>query len=178
MVRFLLASPACMILATAAAGAMTSLGLGQSVPPKLATAQFAVTSSGSQREANGRAEHETTPRVLHQASDGLFYTSALINGHPVRFIVDSGSSVVVLNDADAARAGVNDDGLARVAVQTAGGDTGMKLITLSHVTVAGQSIQHVDAAIVGTGLRTSLMGQSVLSRLRSVQFKNNELRFN
>lgn len=178
MVRFLFAAPACMILATAAAGAITSLGLSQSAPSKWETAQFALAPSAPPSDAKDRAVRPTTSRILHQANDGLFYTSALINGHPIRFIVDSGSSVVVLNDADAVRAGVNDDGFARVAVQTAGGDTGMKLVTLNRVTVAGQSIQHVDAAIMGTGLRVSLMGQSVLSRLHLVQFKNDELRLN
>ena len=178
MVRFLLAAPACMILATAAAGAITSLGLGEAAPPKSATAEFATTAPAAQGEATTSAIMRRTPRVVHQAGDGLYYTQALINGQPVRFIIDTGSSVVVLNAADAARTGVKGDSQSPIHVQTAGGDTGMLTTTLRQVTIAGQSINNVDAAIVGPGLKISLMGQSVLSRLESVQFRKTELRLN
>jgi len=178
MVRYLLAAPACAILATAAAGAITSLGISEPAQSRLATAEFAMATPDTDVDAPRIPVGRPAQRVLHQAGDGLFYTQALINGHPVRFIIDTGSSVVVLNDADAARTGVRSDKLSHVSVQTAGGDTGMQMTKLRRVTIAGQTVEHVDAAIVGSGLKVSLMGQSVLSRLESVQFKKNELRLN
>lgn len=45
--------------------------------------------------------------VLTASQDGHFYVMGQVNGAPVRFIIDTGSSGVVLSPADAQRAGVD-----------------------------------------------------------------------
>jgi aspartyl protease family protein len=178
MVRYLLAAPACAILAIAAAGAATSLTADQRDLPQMATSASAVVPIKSTIAEPDNLSGMQAGHVVHQAGDGLFYAQALINGQPVRFIVDTGSSVVVLNEADAKRTGVQSEGMSQVMVQTASGETGMQMTKLNSVSIAGQTINRVDAAIVSRGLKVSLLGQSVLSRLDSVQIIKDELRLN
>ena len=111
--------------------------------------------------------------VIRRADDGLFYVEARVNGAPVQFVVDSGANVVVLSAADAARAGVGAQG--GVAGATAGGTTAMRRARIGRVSVAGQTLSDVDAAIVGRDLKVSLLGQSALSQLGAVTFKGDQL---
>lgn len=115
--------------------------------------------------------------VAQQADDGLFYIQADVNGTPVRFVVDTGASVVVLSGADAARAGVHPGG-SGVSVETAGGSTGMHRATIGNVGIAGQTIRNVEAAVMPRGLEVSLLGQSVLSKLQSVTLKGGRMQLN
>jgi aspartyl protease family protein len=54
------------------------------------------------------------------ADDGHFWVDATINGHPLRFMVDSGASVTTVSKVFAVAAGVPVDGR-RSVVETAGG---------------------------------------------------------
>lgn len=113
------------------------------------------------------------PLVIEQAEDGLFYVEARVNGAPVQFVVDTGSSVVILNGPDAARAGVGADD--SVDVETAGGSAQMARARIANVVFAGKTMTGVDAAIVKRDLKVSLLGQSVLTQLASVSFKGRHL---
>ncbi|WP_425228636.1 retropepsin-like aspartic protease family protein [Sphingomonas sp.] len=113
------------------------------------------------------------PLVIDQARDGLFYLEAKVNGAPVRFVVDSGASVVILNAADAARAGVVSHG--GVSVDTAGGSAPMHRARLQRLALAGQDLADVDAVIVQRDLDVSLLGQSALSQMRSITFRGSQL---
>lgn len=111
--------------------------------------------------------------VVEQADDGLFYVMAVVNGASVKFVVDTGSSVTVLNAADAARAGVGAAG--HVAVETAGGSAPMQRARIARVDFAGRTLTGIDAAIVKNDLAVSLLGQSALSQLDSVTFRGRRL---
>jgi clan AA aspartic protease (TIGR02281 family) len=111
-------------------------------------------------------------------SDGLFYVTAMVNGKPVRFVVDTGASVVVLTRSDAMKAGVTRGGSRAIDVETAGGSSAMHSVNLERVDIAGQSLTDVDAAIMGADLPVSLLGQSVLSQMRSVRLAGNRLQLN
>ncbi|MFT4025264.1 MAG: retropepsin-like aspartic protease [Novosphingobium sp.] len=113
----------------------------------------------------------------NSASDGLFYVTAMVNGKPVRFVVDTGASVVVLTRSDAIKAGVT-RGAKAVDVETAGGSSAMHSVNLKRVDIAGQALTDVDAAIMGAELPVSLLGQSVLSQMRSVRLTGNRLQLN
>jgi aspartyl protease family protein len=117
------------------------------------------------------------PLVVRQARDGLFYVDAMVNGQSVRFLIDSGASVVFLSARDAARTGVR-SGHGSVEAETAGGSASMKRTRIGDIAIAGQTISDVDAAIVGSGLKVSLLGQSALSKLGSVTFKGDRVLLN
>src|SRR5690242_17104976 len=46
------------------------------------------------------------PRELRRGPDGHFYADAQVNGTTIRFLVDTGASLVVLSREDAQRAGL------------------------------------------------------------------------
>ncbi len=49
--------------------------------------------------------------AFRRAQDGHFYATAAVNGQPVRFMVDTGASDLVLTEADARAAGIDTDRL-------------------------------------------------------------------
>lgn len=133
------------------------------------------------RRGKGGGEERTGsgPRVLHNSSsDRLFYVTARVNGRPVRFVVDTGSSVVILTRSDALAAGVKDLDVPPLSVTTASGASAMRAVNLDKVELAGQALENVDGAIVDAELKVSLLGQSALSRLQSIRFAGNTLVLN
>ena len=111
-----------------------------------------------------------------RAPDGLFYVRARVNGRPIRFLVDTGASVVVLTAADAAAAGVAPQPEHFAArMQTAAGNAAMAWTDLDAVQVAGREVRGVKAAVMRDGLAVSLLGQNMLTRLGSVRIEGDEL---
>lgn len=112
---------------------------------------------------------KSTQHDVDRGADGLFYVRIMVNDHPVRFLVDTGASVVVLTAADARAVGIEiSDKHYDRSVDTVGGSTPMAWTTLETVDIAGHRIRGLRAAVVRGGLGVSLMGQNMLSRLDSV----------
>ena len=110
-----------------------------------------------------------------RAPDGLFYADALVNGVRVRFVVDSGSSLVVFSRKDAERAGVNRAPRHGLQVHTASGIAQMEGVTIRHLNIDGRALDHVEAVIADDISGASLLGQSALSRLDAVTFSGDRL---
>ncbi len=114
--------------------------------------------------------------AIRRAGDGLFYCNGWVNGVPVRFLVDTGATTVVLTPADAARAGVLPDAAAfRFSAATAGGPVAMARIRLAQLAAGSAERRDVDAAIAGGGLGVSLLGQSYLAQLASVRISGDTM---
>lgn len=116
------------------------------------------------------------PLELWRADDGLFYVYGAINGHDVRFVVDTGASMVVLTASDAQRAGVEAAHDAPVVeAQTAAGKSAMTRVTLSSMRVGNTGVAAAPAVIAPDGLGVSLLGQSWLSQLASVTIEGDRM---
>ena len=101
-----------------------------------------------------------------KAADGHFWSTATVNGHAVRVLVDTGSSAVALTLADARALGLDVDHLAFTrSVATASGNAEAASVTLDRVSVAGAEVPQVHALVVRAGLDASLLGMSYLGRL-------------
>lgn len=108
--------------------------------------------------------------VLEQERDGHFWASAQVDGASIRFMVDSGASVIALTARDARRAGLDFHRLPKTAeVSTANGRVRAVRTRLDSVRIGGVEVRNVDAVILEEGLETSLLGMSFLSRLESWQ---------
>jgi len=118
---------------------------------------------------------------LGKADDGHFYAEALVAadrnaGSRVRFLVDTGATSVALTRADAARLGLDIDGLDyAVPVATANGAIRAAAVRLDRVTVSGLTLDDVDALVLEGGLTQSLLGMSYLGRLSKVEASGDAL---
>ncbi len=114
--------------------------------------------------------------VLYRAPDSHYYADARIDGQPLRLMVDTGASVVALSRSDAAALGIDYDRLEHGGMaQTAGGTVPLRRVTLGSVTVDGVRVDNVEAAVLASDMGTSLLGQSFLSRLRSVNVSGDRM---
>ncbi|MGU3390537.1 retropepsin-like aspartic protease family protein [Sphingomonas sp. M1A8_2b] len=157
--------------------ASAGASLGMPATPSPAAKTFALAVPSLKTAANAQPSAGTSHRFA-RASDGLFYVNAKVNGTPIRFVVDTGSNIVVLTRRDAARARLAPAGASALALQTVGGATRMQGATVDRLEIAGQSLEHVDAATVENGLDVSLLGQSALSQLGSIRFAGDRLELN
>jgi aspartyl protease family protein len=107
------------------------------------------------------------PRDLRRGPDGHFYAEAQVNGTTIRFLVDTGASVVVLRREDAQRAGLQMPSERSVAMGV-GGPVEVTPVVLDRVAIGGIEARQVQAA-VAEDLPVSLLGQSWLQRLHSVE---------
>lgn len=99
------------------------------------------------------------------AADGHFYLLAEVNGVTVRFVVDTGATDIVLTRRDAARAGLDPEGLNYFGTaMTANGRVATAPVRLDTLALGGVSDANVPAVVNGGELDTSLLGMSYLSR--------------
>ncbi|MCF6221150.1 MAG: TIGR02281 family clan AA aspartic protease [Robiginitomaculum sp.] len=107
---------------------------------------------------------------ISKSADGHFWVEARVNASSVRFLVDTGASVVALTPRDAQLAGINLQTLKYTsAVNTAAGRVMAAPVTLSIVSVGNVTVRDVRAVIISKGLPHSLLGMSYLGELQSVE---------
>jgi aspartyl protease family protein len=118
-------------------------------------------------EAAGNGLADVT---LTRSPDGHFYADAIINGATIHVLVDTGATTVALSRADAQSAGVQfSEGDFTGTAQTAGGDVRLKPVTLDRVGIGPVEARNVDAVVVDSKMNVSLLGQSWLRRVGTVQ---------
>ncbi|MGN6209401.1 TIGR02281 family clan AA aspartic protease [Asticcacaulis sp.] len=136
------------------------LSLGQHTPQ----ADFTATEAASSIETNTTINTHVT--AIPKAKDGHFWANATVNTRAVRFLVDTGATVVALTPADAQRLGFDSQSLVYDReVTTANGKTYAATVNLSVVGIGQSTVRNVDAMVVKDGLTTSLLGMSYLGRL-------------
>jgi aspartyl protease family protein len=158
---------------------LASAGISVGVPfaPTPADKTFPLTVPAHLVDGRGGLP-EKVGRTIVREDDGLFYINAQVNGMPVRFVVDTGSNVVVLTQRDAVRVGMAPSATTSAEMRTVGGATRMRSGTVARIDIAGQSLKNVDAATVEGGLGVSLLGQSALSQMQSITFAGDRLEMN
>lgn len=100
---------------------------------------------------------------LRRARDGHFYAELEVNGQPIRFLVDTGASSLVLSRDDALRAGIDIDRLNFVIrTQTANGESRAAPTMLDRVSLGPYTDRNVPAVVAEGVLGKSLLGMSYL----------------
>ncbi len=112
-------------------------------------------------------------QALQRAADGHFYAEAQVNGARIRFLVDTGASIVALTPADAQRAGITLPSERSSAIG-AGGEVEVMPVTLDRIAIGTLSANQVRAA-VAPHLPVSLLGQSFLSQVGSVEIRGDRM---
>lgn len=104
--------------------------------------------------------------VIPVGPGGHFLTEGAINGQAVRFMVDTGATLVSLSRADAARIGLDLRGARAVRTQTAGGVAAAQMLTLQRVRVGEVEVYDVTALVTEAQMPYILLGNSFLDRFQ------------
>jgi len=103
--------------------------------------------------------------TLAAGPGGQFVGEGMVNGTPVRFLVDTGASSIALPASLAQRAGIDfrkgEPGLSN----TANGLVPVYRVSLATVRLGEIELSSVDAVVFEAGLDTALLGMSFLNRV-------------
>lgn len=116
--------------------------------------------------------------VIHKGVGGHYEADVTIDGTPLRMLVDTGASSVVLSYEDAMRLGINPDNLVfSIDVSTANGRARAAPVTLREVAIGPILRGTIRGMVTEQGrLEQSLLGMSFLETLGSIEITRDELR--
>jgi len=137
-------------------------------PASASTAPRQVAAVEMPAPASGR-----TLNIPHDAR-GHFATDGRINGQRIGFMVDTGASVVALNETSAAQFGFRPTpGDYTAKVTTANGTIKAARTRIAMVEVGGLVVRDVDAMVLpDEALSENLLGLSFLSKLKRFEYAN------
>ncbi len=97
---------------------------------------------------------------------GHYYADGTINGAPIRFLVDTGATMISIGNSDARRMGINYLAGERAISHTANGPTVVYRVKLNVVKVGAITLNGIDALVhESNDLPFALLGMSFLNRL-------------
>jgi aspartyl protease family protein len=119
---------------------------------------------------------ESGEYMVRAAEDGHFYVDATIGAEPVHFLIDTGSSDIVLPADLAARLGfAREDLRFTQTVSTANGITRGAPIRLAQITVGPKTLNDMPAFVNEGALDTPLLGMRFLRALRTYRVQDDRL---
>ncbi len=114
--------------------------------------------------------------VLTRAGDGHYYAPGNADGAALRFLVDTGATVVALTESDAEMLGhYLHPGELTVVGRGVSGEVLGKSVVIKRLSVGDISADNVRAVIIPKGLPVSLLGQSFLSRVAHVTISGDRM---
>lgn len=125
-----------------------------------------------QPESNGRRSVE-----IARDGRGHFQAEGRIDGRRIGFMVDTGASVIALNESSAASIGVRPSRSDYTAnVSTANGTIKAARTRLASVDIGGLVVRDVEAMVLpDESLSENLLGLSYLSKLKRFEFAGGKL---
>lgn len=128
----------------------------------------------------GTEFRKPTEKIAQAISNqrGMFFIQGSANGHPIRFLVDTGATSIAMNEAEGKRLGIDYRLKGRqTSVATASGIAKAYSVALNVVKVGEIYVRNVDAVIIEGGFPTEvLLGMSFLSRVE-IERSGNTMRF-
>lgn len=115
--------------------------------------------------------------ALKREADGHYWARSDVDGVSIKFLVDTGASVVALTWRDAQRLRLKpEERDFKWSIRTANGETFAASVLLPYVRVGSVEIENVEAMIMQDGLLdNSLLGISFLEELYSYEFKGDTM---
>jgi aspartyl protease family protein len=114
-------------------------------------------------ESAGVSERQSV--TLASDASGHFFTSGAINGTPVRFLVDTGATLIALPGRDAVRLGIDYRKGSRGMINTANGPAVVYQVKFDRVKLGDIELTSVDGVVIEQGLEIALLGMSFLNRV-------------
>ena len=103
--------------------------------------------------------------TMSAGSGGHFMVDGQIGGGAIRFLVDTGASVVAIPASEATRLRIDYRKGRRGTTQTAAGPVPVYAVLLDSVRVGSIELQNVEAIVIEQGLSVALLGNSFLNRV-------------
>ena len=118
------------------------------------------------QHAVGAGSNDSADSIVMTADiQGHFITTGNINGTSVRFLVDTGASMISLGASDARRIGLDFNKGQKGMTQTANGQSVVSKVKLDTVRVGSTTLHNVDASIHQNDMPVALLGMSFLNRM-------------
>jgi len=157
-------------------GAPTTMRIGQRAPAGVRLLAIEGESAIFEIDGQRRALRMGQPYVsrstggspsvsLSADANGHYMANGAVNGSAIRFLVDTGATMVALPAQVARQAGIRYSNAPRGMVQTAGGPTAAYKVKLDTVSIGGVTLNNVDAVVIDRGLTVPLLGMTFLSRM-------------
>lgn len=113
--------------------------------------------------------------IVPRGPNGHYHLTAIVNGTPLRFVVDTGATDVVLSTSDAERVGIDLDTLVYSGrARTANGEVRIAPVRID-ITLGDTQARGLRASVNEGDLFQSLLGMSYLSRFSRVEIARGEL---
>lgn len=114
--------------------------------------------------------------VISASEGGGFHVYGKVNGVPIRFLVDTGASAIVLSPADARKLGLDLTTLDfDRPYETANGIGYGASAEVDELTVGHIRLTHVPVSINGAPMSSSLLGMTFLNRMKSFSITGRKL---
>ena len=111
------------------------------------------------------SEDSSSSAVFTADGRGHFVTMGTINGTTIRFLVDTGASMISMGAGDARRIGIDASKGRLGYTQTANGVSQVTQVKLDRVKVGNIVLNNVDALVHPHDLPMALLGMSFLNRM-------------
>jgi len=129
--------------------------------------RFTVHIGDAQVNLGGKASEGSGKQIVLTAqSGGHFVTSGTINGKTARFVVDTGATLVSMDQYEADRLGVDWKNGQRGISRTANGDAPYYATTLPSVRIGDVQVYNVPAIVSPAPMPYILLGNSFLNRFQ------------
>jgi aspartyl protease family protein len=114
---------------------------------------------------------------LRRGWDGHYRAQAEVNGAPLKLMIDTGASMVLIPYEHAVEIGFDPETLNySMPVTTANGRSAVAPVQLASIRVGQIEVHDIDAAIAQPGrLKTGLLGMSFLDKLAETSFQGEKL---
>jgi len=103
--------------------------------------------------------------TMSAGAGGHFMVDGQIGGGAIRFLIDTGASVVAIPASEATRLHIDYRRGRPGTTQTAAGPVPVYAVRLDSVRVGSIELQNVEAIVIGQGLSVALLGNSFLNRV-------------
>jgi len=121
---------------------------------------------GQAASVGGGASSQASSVTLYADPSGHHMADGSINGVPLKFLVDTGATMVAMNSGDARYAGIEYRSGERGVVQTANGNVVAYHVVINTLKIGGLTLNQVDGTVLEGGSPSIvLLGMSALNRV-------------